>query len=144
MIILKDLLDRPGSPTAAASRTVIDSAFARCGPYGGIQADEGSTPPGLTEGGAEAWEFLRRLRTRAWCKAGLDPAFIWVGGKRIQAPLSGASAQENTEEGGEMVLGDGDWLRGDEMWTEGAGIDWAEWDRLMEGQMIVDTEMGGE
>lgn len=80
MVLLKEVDKDPYSIDADASRTVIDEAFALCGPDGGMtgqQDDELMRRP-LTEGGQEAWDLIKRLRSRAWQKANLDPDVMWT------------------------------------------------------------------
>lgn len=80
MIMLVDLWERPKSEEAPISRTYIDQVFAMSGPDGGIVSGEDgqSVQRPLREGGREAWTMLRRLRDRAWRKAGLDPHIYWT------------------------------------------------------------------
>ena len=80
MIMLVDLWERPKSEEAPVSRTYIDKIFAMSGPDGGIVSGEDgqSVQRPLREGGREAWTMLRRLRDRAWRKAGLDPHIYWT------------------------------------------------------------------
>ena len=63
-------------------RQAIDIAFALCGPNGGIVAGGGASnrlmKRPLTEGGQEVWDYFRRLRAKAWQKAGLDPDIVWT------------------------------------------------------------------
>ncbi|MCJ1419820.1 hypothetical protein MMC32_006176 [Xylographa parallela] len=79
MIMLVDLYERPNSDEAEVSRSYIDRTFKQAAPEGGITAEEGGIPVQrpLREGGQEAWTMLRRLRERAWQKAGLDPDILW-------------------------------------------------------------------
>ena len=78
MMLLKEFERNPHSPEAEISRNVIDQTMALCSPDGGITGSDGwnITPRPLTEGGAEAWDLIRRLRARVWAKAGLDPDII--------------------------------------------------------------------
>ncbi|MCJ1390341.1 hypothetical protein MMC18_003200 [Xylographa bjoerkii] len=79
MIMLVDLYERPNSDEAELSRSYIDRTFKQAAPEGGISTEEGGIPVQrpLREGGQEAWTMLRRLRERAWQKAGLDPDILW-------------------------------------------------------------------
>jgi len=79
LIVLVDLYERPHSVEAPRSRELVDSVFAYSSPDRGIVGG----PNGVTvhrplrEGGVEAWEMLRGLRSAAWQKAGLDPRVLW-------------------------------------------------------------------
>ncbi|MCJ1402365.1 hypothetical protein MMC11_005585 [Xylographa trunciseda] len=79
MIMLVDLYQRPNSDEAELSRSYIDRTFKQAAPEGGISTEEGGIPVQrpLREGGQEAWTMLRRLREKAWQKAGLDPDILW-------------------------------------------------------------------
>ena len=79
MIMLVDLYERPNSDEAELSRSYIDRTFKQASPEGGITSEEGGIPVQrpLREGGQEAWIMLRRLREKAWQKAGLDPDVLW-------------------------------------------------------------------
>lgn len=78
--MLIDLFERPHSAEAPRSRAFIDQIFALSGPDGGIvHGEDGvSVQRPLREGGREAWDMLRRLRQKAWQKAGLDPDVLWT------------------------------------------------------------------
>ncbi|KAI5290765.1 hypothetical protein KEM54_000522, partial [Ascosphaera aggregata] len=80
MIMLIDLYERPHSPEAFKSRAFIDKVFSLSGPDGGVVGDEDgiSTARPLRDGGREAWSMLKRLRQKAWLKAGLDPELLWT------------------------------------------------------------------
>ena len=80
MIMLVDLYERPDSVEAPISRAFIDKVFSISGPDGGIvSGEDGMTVQRpLREGGREAWDMLRRLREKAWQKAGLDPDVLWT------------------------------------------------------------------
>lgn len=88
MILLIDLVQDPESSTAIQSRRVIDIIFALNGPQGGLVAGSGTEDDimkrPLTEGGQETWEYLRRLRSKAWQKAGLDPDVVWTRDQAVQ------------------------------------------------------------
>ena len=79
-ILLVDLHSHPFSPEAAESRTYIDKTFQLSGPDGGVSSGEDRTcnQRPLREGGKEAWDMLRRLRQKAWTKAGLDPDMLMI------------------------------------------------------------------
>ena len=114
MVLLKEVDREPYGVDAEASRTVIDEAFALCGPDGGItgeQEDELMRRP-LTEGGQEAWDLIKRLRSRAWQKANLDPDIMWTReevkrvarerlGSSDDGPRTAAASEEEDEEGEE-------------------------------------------
>lgn len=93
-IMLIDLYERPNSPEAAKSRAFIDKIFSISGPDGGVVGGEDgiTTQRPLKDGGREAWDMMRRLREKAWQKAGLDPHQLWTEQAQIQAgvaPLPG-------------------------------------------------------
>ncbi|KAL3467961.1 fungal-specific transcription factor domain-containing protein [Aspergillus heterothallicus] len=87
MIMLIDLYERPYSPEASKSRAFIDKIFSLTGPDGGVVGGEDgiSTQRPLKDGGREAWDMIRRLRHKAWQKAGLDPQKLWTEQAQIQA-----------------------------------------------------------
>ena len=87
MILLVDVYERPYSPEAPASRAYIDKIFSMSGPDGGIVSGPNgqSAQRPLREGGREAWDLLRRLRDKAWQKAGLDPAYFWTLDQQVSA-----------------------------------------------------------
>lgn len=80
MIALVDLYERPHSTEAPRSRELIDAIFSLSAPESGIVGG----PNGVTaqrpmrEGGLEAWDMLRGLRSAAWQRAGLDPTVLWT------------------------------------------------------------------
>lgn len=78
MTLLKEVKRDPYGVEAPASRSIIDQAMALCGPDGGMSGthDGKIMPRPLTEGGKEAWGLIKRLRSRAWIKAGLDPDIV--------------------------------------------------------------------
>lgn len=81
-ILLIDLYERPNSPQALRSRAYVDKIFSMVGPDGGVVGGEDgegvTTHRPLKDGGREAWEMMRRLREKAWQKAGLDPQQFWT------------------------------------------------------------------
>ncbi|QQK48436.1 C6 transcription factor, putative [Penicillium digitatum] len=90
MIMLIDLYERPYSPEASRSRAFIDSILALSGPDGGVVGGEDgvSTQRPLKDGGREAWDMIRRLRQKAWQKAGLNPRMLWTEKDQIQAGVA--------------------------------------------------------
>ncbi|GKZ40917.1 hypothetical protein AbraIFM66951_006456 [Aspergillus brasiliensis] len=90
MIMLIDLYERPYSPEAPKSRAYIDKIFSMTGPDGGVVGGEDgvSTQRPLKDGGREAWDMIRRLRQKAWQKAGLDPQRLWSEQAQIQAGVT--------------------------------------------------------
>ncbi|KAJ5126502.1 hypothetical protein N7448_007281 [Penicillium atrosanguineum] len=90
MIMLIDLYERPYSPEASKSRAFIDRILALSGPDGGVVGGEDgiSTQRPLKDGGREAWEMIRRLRQKAWQKAGLNPQMLWTEQDQIQAGIA--------------------------------------------------------
>lgn len=80
IIMLIDVHDRPHSEEASRSRAMIDKIFSLISlPKIMEISHSGSTDilP-LKEGGEEAWTMLRKLRHKAWQKAGLDPDVLWT------------------------------------------------------------------
>lgn len=73
-IILIDLYERPYSPEASVSRGFVDQILSLSGPDGGVVSggDDIFTQRPLRNGGREAWGMIRRLRQKAWQKAGLN------------------------------------------------------------------------
>ncbi|EXJ66382.1 uncharacterized protein A1O5_10534 [Cladophialophora psammophila CBS 110553] len=96
LIILVDLYERPNSVEAPRSRELIDKVFALAAPGHGIFGgpDGVTVQRPLREGGVEAWDMLRGLRSAAWQKAGLDPTVLWTEADQIElgvaAPLTDA------------------------------------------------------
>ncbi|PGH03182.1 hypothetical protein GX51_04217 [Blastomyces parvus] len=87
MIMLIDLYERPQTAEAPKSRAFIDKIFSLSGPDGGVVGGEDgiSTSRPLRDGGREAWDMLRRLREKAWLKAGLDPSVLWTEQAQAEA-----------------------------------------------------------
>ncbi|KIX07844.1 uncharacterized protein Z518_02498 [Rhinocladiella mackenziei CBS 650.93] len=94
LIVLVDLYERPDSVEAPRSRELVDKVFSLSAPESGIVGG----PNGVTvqrpmrEGGVEAWDMLRGLRSAAWQKAGLDPTVLWTEADQLEigiaAPLT--------------------------------------------------------
>ncbi|KAL2000708.1 hypothetical protein VTN02DRAFT_2742 [Thermoascus thermophilus] len=91
-IMLIDLYERPNSPEASKSRAFVDKIFSLSGPDGGVVGGEDgiTTSRPLRDGGREAWDMMRRLREKAWQKAGLDPHQLWTEQAQIQAGVVSA------------------------------------------------------
>lgn len=96
--MLIDLYERPNSPEASKSRAFVDKIFSLSGPDGGVVGGEDgiTTSRPLRDGGREAWDMMRRLREKAWQKAGLDPHQLWTEQAQIQAGV--VSAPEDYHE----------------------------------------------
>lgn len=90
MIMLVDLYERPTSVEAPRSRALIDKIFSLSGPDGGIVSGEDgvTVQRPLREGGREAWDMLRRLRDKAWQKAGLDPNVLWTEDDQVRVGVA--------------------------------------------------------
>ena len=90
MILLVDLYERPKSVEAPRSRALIDKIFSMSSADGGIVSGEDgvTVQRPLREGGREAWDMLRRLREKAWQKAGLDPDVLWTEEDQIKAGVA--------------------------------------------------------
>ena len=78
--MLQDVIERPFSDVAEFARLSVDLVFTLLGPSEGLVGsdEEASMRRPLSEGGAETWEYLGRLRSTAWLKAGLDPSIFWT------------------------------------------------------------------
>ncbi len=91
VILLVDLHERPESKEAPVSRALIDELFSMSGPdtlLGG-DGEAGVAAASLQcDGGHEEWNMLRRLRERAWNKAGLDPDVFWNEEDQLKASAS--------------------------------------------------------
>ncbi|PGH06086.1 hypothetical protein AJ79_06620 [Helicocarpus griseus UAMH5409] len=87
MIMLIDLYERPQTPEASKSRAFfIDKIFSLSGPDGVVGGENGiSTSRPLRDGGREAWDMMRRLREKAWLKAGLEPRVLWTEQAQAEA-----------------------------------------------------------
>ncbi|KAJ5614837.1 hypothetical protein N7528_008491 [Penicillium herquei] len=94
-IMLIDLYERPYSPEASKSRAFIDRILALSGPDGGVVGGEDgiSTQRPLKDGGREAWDMIRRLRQKAWQKAGLNPQMLWTEQDQIQAGIASPAGE---------------------------------------------------
>ncbi|KAJ5226490.1 hypothetical protein N7468_007715 [Penicillium chermesinum] len=93
MIMLIDLYERPYSPEAPRSRAFIDRILAISGPDGGVVGGEDgiSLQRPLKDGGREAWDMIRRLRQKAWQKAGLNPEVLWTEQDQVLAGITSHS-----------------------------------------------------
>ena len=91
--MLIDLYERPNTPEAPESRALIDKIFSLSGPDGGVVGGEDgiTTQRPLRDGGREAWDMMRRLREKAWQKAGLDPDMLWADQERGPSGTSESS-----------------------------------------------------
>lgn len=79
-ILLDDVLKSPFSAEAQHSRTLVERLFSFEGPYGvGLYKERGLNKD-TSHAGKAVWEMLRRLRRRAWKKAGIDPDMAWLDG----------------------------------------------------------------
>lgn len=99
-----DLYERPNSPQALRSRAYVDKIFSMIGPDGGVVGGEDgegvTTHRPLKDGGREAWEMMRRLREKAWQKAGLDPQQFWTD---EQTQLEAGVASDETLQRGQTL-----------------------------------------
>jgi hypothetical protein len=107
MIMLIDLYERPYSPEASKSRAFIDRILALSGPDGGVVGGEDgvSTQRPLKDGGREAWSMIRRLRQKAWQKAGLNPDMLWTEQDQIQAGVASPAAEQRDVNNGPFESG---------------------------------------
>jgi len=106
MILLLHLVRGPDGEDARETRKAIDIAFALCGSNGGIVAGgsdpEKLTKRPLTEGGQEAWDYFKRLRAKAWQKAGLDPDIVWTREQAVRFCNGQSEPQLVAQEHGPM------------------------------------------
>ena len=56
-----------------------------------------STSRPLKDGGREAWDMMRRLREKAWLKAGLDPSVLWT--EQAQAQVCSSRKSKGGDNG---------------------------------------------
>lgn len=83
-ILLDDVLKSPFSAEAQHSRTLVERLFSFVGPHGvGLYTERG-VHRNASHAGKAVWEMLRRLRRRAWKKAGIDPDMAWLDGNIVQ------------------------------------------------------------
>ncbi|CAG8108925.1 unnamed protein product [Penicillium salamii] len=108
MIMLIDLYERPYSPEASKSRALIDRILALSGPDGGVVGGEDgiSTQRPLKDGGREAWDMIRRLRQKAWQKAGLNPRMLWTEKDQIDAGLASLTDHHTDDESRRDIAND--------------------------------------
>ena len=80
MILIREVDQSSDSSYAEECRDIVDEAFSVCGPAGGLigTEDHNLQHQFLTEGGREAWDFLCRLRSKAWQKHDVDPDILWT------------------------------------------------------------------
>lgn len=99
--MLIDLYERPYSPEASKSRAFIDRILALSGPDGGVVGGEDGicTQRPLKDGGREAWDMIRRLRQKAWQKAGLNPQMLWTEQDQIQAGVASPAGEPQSLRG---------------------------------------------
>ncbi|OAG36858.1 fatty acid synthase subunit beta [Fonsecaea monophora] len=90
LIVLVDLYERPTSVEAPRSRELIDKVFGLAAPGAGIVGgpDGATVQRPLREGGIEAWDMLRGLRSAAWQRAGLDPTVLWTEADQIELGIA--------------------------------------------------------
>lgn len=93
-----DLYERPISPEAPRSRAYIDKIFSISGPDGGVVGGEDgiTTQRPLKDGGREAWDMMRRLREKAWQRAGLNPEHFWTEQAQYQAGVAATSDEHRS------------------------------------------------
>ncbi|KIM94525.1 hypothetical protein OIDMADRAFT_97648, partial [Oidiodendron maius Zn] len=77
-ILLDDVLKSPFSEEAQHSRMLVEKLFSLVGPHGIGLSNGRNSNRDLSPAGKEVWEMLRRLRRRAWKKAGIDPDMAWL------------------------------------------------------------------
>lgn len=99
--MLIDLYERPYSPEASRSRAFIDRILALSGPDGGVVGGEDgiSTQRPLKDGGREAWDMIRRLRQKAWQKAGLNPQMLWTEQDQLQLGIASPAGDARSSHG---------------------------------------------
>ena len=105
VILLVDLYERPNSEEAPISRALIDKFFSISEP-GGMIANDGeetiTSKQPRRESHHEEWSLLRRLREKAWQKAGLDPKIFWTKEMQVQTGVAWPSGSRFASQG---VLG---------------------------------------
>lgn len=151
MILIQEIDREPDGPMSAESRSIVDEAFAICGPTGGLAGVEEYKliSRHLTEGGREAWDLLRHLRSKAWQKCGVDPDMLWTREQVIERTHEKAArsiAFPDEDSGPELPVhpasGAGPSARlgaipqgADEVIVPGGvptpNIDWGEWDTII-------------
>jgi len=82
------MIDFPDSPARSETQYVIDLIFALHRPT--HNASISTTDPGdiRIDGRSETWEYLHRLRSRAWRAASLDPGSIWTRQQAVTTALN--------------------------------------------------------
>jgi hypothetical protein len=116
LIILVDLYERADSIEAARSRELVDQVFAlsdaSAGIVGGHNGATVQRP--FREGGLEAWDMLRGLRSAAWQKVGLDPRVLWnvEDQIRVGATLPLTETQKVAQSLREGAISDGSSMHG--------------------------------
>lgn len=119
VLVLKEIERNPMSEEVDVSCAIVNQVMALSAPEGGITGSGGGSMMRrpLTEGGSEAWDFIRRLRARVWTKLGLDPditltrdevttivaqkmqAFEASGGKLdLRTPLPNDGGEESSDQ----------------------------------------------
>ncbi|OAP64322.1 hypothetical protein AYL99_00294 [Fonsecaea erecta] len=90
LIVLVDLYERPTSVEAPRSRELVDKMFELAAPGAGIVGgpDGVTVQRPLREGGVEAWDMLRGLRSAAWQRAGLDPTVLWTVADQVELGIA--------------------------------------------------------
>lgn len=81
MVLIREVERNPADANSKLFREVVDEALALCGPNGsGLTYSDGPNLAvrNLTEGGSEAWDFIRALRRHAWVRAGADPDVMFT------------------------------------------------------------------
>ena len=87
-ILLDDVLKSPFSEEAQHSRMLVEKLFSLVGPHGIGLSNGRNSNKDLSPAGKEVWEMLRRLRRRAWGKAGIDPDMAWLDDNFVHSILA--------------------------------------------------------
>jgi hypothetical protein len=129
MIVLKEVDRDPFGAHAEIYRSTVDQAIALCTTEGGISGSEGGCimlRP-LTEGGQEAWNFIKRFRCVAWTKAGLDSDVVMTREEVVRL-ISGRVGHVMPSQMNDLLLP----LDGTEGTLEGGHmhLSWDEWDSV--------------
>lgn len=76
LALITELEDFPNDPLASETRKLVDLGLSMCesSRNGGIASREGAFVDSrlLSDGGFEAWDFIRKARDEVWEKSGLD------------------------------------------------------------------------
>lgn len=100
VVLVKEIERQPQGTATLAFCQVVDEVLALCQPHGGVSGmqDNGIMARPLSDGGDEAWVLIRRLRSKAWLKAGLDPDTLLTREEVIANARQNLHAMQMTEQ----------------------------------------------